>query len=110
MSRSPGKSGDVISAKSRSSNSESCNGPSPRAKAWICGARRHVIQSRLETLRSSRILVAVIMPRSPTNTTRLIPKRNFILSIWDFSVVGSALLPSNTSIAIGSPSRVQSSP
>ena len=69
-----------------------------------------MIQSRPEDLRSSRILAAVIMPRSPTSTTRLIPKRDFSLSIWDFSVIGSAVLPSNTSIAIGKPSRVQSKP
>ena len=72
----PESRGELISARSRSSNSESCSGPWSCAKAWICGARRQVIQSRPDDLRSSRILAAVIIPRSPTSTMRLIPKRD----------------------------------
>ena len=46
ISRSPGNSrGALISARSRSSNSDSCSGPSSAASAWIAGARRQVIQS-----------------------------------------------------------------
>src|SRR6266851_9140129 len=63
---------ELISARSRSSNSENCSGPWSCAKAWICGARRQVIQSKPDDLRSSRILAAVIIPRSPTSTMRLI--------------------------------------
>jgi hypothetical protein len=44
-SRSPGKSGELISARSRSSNRENCNGPVSAASAAICGALRQLIQS-----------------------------------------------------------------
>ena len=50
------------------------------------------------------------MPRSPTSTTRLMPKRSLSFSTCELSVAGSAVLPSNTSTATGSPSRVHSSP
>ncbi len=46
------------------------------------------------------------MPRSPTSTTRERPKRVLSLLTWAASVIGSAVLPSNTSMATGSPSRV----
>ena len=52
----------------------------------------------------------VIIPRSPTSTTRLRPKRRLSLLTCAHSVAGSATLPSNTSTATGSPARVQSSP
>src|SRR5512147_1021802 len=42
-SRSPGKSGELISAMFRSSKRESCNGPPSAASAWMAGARSAVI-------------------------------------------------------------------
>jgi hypothetical protein len=44
ISRSPGKSGLVISARSRSSNSDSCSGPSSAISFLMAGARSAVIQ------------------------------------------------------------------
>jgi len=78
--RSPGKSGEVMTAMLRSSNSVSCNRP-PSAKALISGARSAVIQSRLAGITSSRMRAWVIMPLSPTSTTRARLKRPFSLSI-----------------------------
>jgi hypothetical protein len=76
----------------------------------MAGARRQVIQSTPAGLRSAPIRSEVIMPRSPTSTTRLMLKRS--LSFWtcEVSVAGSAVLPSNTSTATDSASRVHSSP
>ena len=69
-SRSPGKSGALISARSISSKMDSCNAPS-RTSALTCGARSAVIQSRPAGPTSSRSRAAVSMPRSPTSTTRV---------------------------------------
>ena len=55
-SRSPGKSGELISAMSRSSNSDSCSGPSSTANAWMAGARSAVIQSSPAGFSSASIL------------------------------------------------------
>jgi hypothetical protein len=68
-SRSPGNSGAVISARSRSSNSDSWNTP-VSSRARICGALSAVIQSSPAGFSSSRMRALVIMPRSPTSTTR----------------------------------------
>ena len=62
--RSPGKSGAVISARSRSSNSESWKAP-VSSSARICGALNAVIQSSPAGLSSSPIRALVIIPRSP---------------------------------------------
>ena len=80
MRRSPGKSGEVTTTMLRSSNSVSCNLP-PSAKALISGARSAVIQSRLAGITSSRMRAWVIIPLSPTSTTRARLKRPFSLSI-----------------------------
>ena len=40
---------------------------------------------------------AVSMPRSPTSTTRAIPNRSLILATWAATVLGSPVLPANTS-------------
>ena len=64
---------------SRSSNSDSCKGPLSAASAWIAGARRAVIQSSPAGLRSASIRALVIIPRSPTSTTRSSPKRSLEL-------------------------------
>jgi hypothetical protein len=94
INRSPGNmSGALISARSRSSNNDSCNGPFCAASAWIAGARRQLIQSSPAGLRSSRMRAEVIMPRSPTSTTRPIPKRSLIFETWQASVEGSAVFP-----------------
>ena len=108
-SRSPGKSGEVISARSWTSNSESCRSPS-RTSFLTCGARRAVIQSRPSGRTSSRSRAAVSMPRSPTSTTFVIPNRSLTLVTWLATVVGSPVLPANTSIATGMPSAEVSSP
>jgi hypothetical protein len=76
----------------------------------MSGARSAVIQSRPAGRRSASIRAAVIMPRSPTSTTRLSWKRWRSFSIWAASVVGSAVLPSNTSTATGQPSAAHSRP
>src|SRR5271166_5150797 len=104
-----GKSGAVMLAMSRWSNSESCNAP-PCSSALIAGARNDVIQSRPAGLMSSVMRAWVIMPRSPTSTTWSRRKRCLSLSICVASVIGSAVFPSNTSMATGQPSGAQSRP
>ena len=52
-----------------------------RASALIAGARNAVIQSSPAGLRSSAMRAWVIMPRSPTSTTWVRPKRCLSLSI-----------------------------
>ncbi len=52
----------------------------------------------------------VSMPRSPTSTTRLSPKRLRILSTCAATVSGSPVEPSNTSTATGHPAAVHSNP
>src|SRR5215472_309404 len=89
-SRSPGNSGAVISARSRSSNSDSWKAP-VSSRARICGALSAVIQSSPAGFSSSRMRALVIMPRSPTSTTRDRPKRALSLSICVASVIGSAV-------------------
>jgi hypothetical protein len=59
-SRSPGKSGELISARSRSSNRESCNGPVSAASTAICGALRQLIQSSPAGANSSVIRAEVL--------------------------------------------------
>jgi hypothetical protein len=71
-SRSPGKSGEVISARSVWPDRVSCRSPS-RTSALTRGTRSAVIQSSLAGRTSSRSRAAVSMPRSPTSTTLVIP-------------------------------------
>ena len=54
ISRSPGKSDELISVRSGSSNSDGCKGSLPWAGARICSARRKLIQSSPEVFRLSR--------------------------------------------------------
>src|SRR5215831_11500745 len=56
----------------------------------IAGARKAVIQSRPAGLMVSLRRASVIMPRSPTSTTRSSAKRPLILLTWLSSVEGSA--------------------
>src|SRR6516162_1646094 len=101
-SRSLGNSGAVISARSRSSNSDSWKAP-VSSRARICGALSAVIQSSPAGFSSLRMRALVIMPRSPTSTTRDRPKSPLSLSICPANVIGSAVLPSKTSTATGQP-------
>ena len=50
------------------------------------------------------------MPRSPTQTMCSMPKRSRSLVTCAATVAGSAVLPGNTSTAIGQPSAVQIRP
>src|SRR5262245_30981439 len=110
MRRSPGKSGEVISARSRSSNSDICKGPWSSASAAICGALRQLIQSRPAGFSSSAMRAEVTMPRSPTIATCDSLNRRLSLSTCSRIVSGSAVSPSNTSIATGVPSVAHSNP
>ncbi len=60
--------------------------------------------------RSSLMRAWVIIPRSPTSTTRVSPKRWRSLSIWVATVVGSPVFPLNTSTATVHPSGSLNSP
>ena len=106
---SPGKSGDVMAAISRSSNSDIWNAP-PSRRPRIAGARSAVIQSSPAGLMSSVMRASVIMPLSPTRTTWPSPKRCFSLATWAPRVDGSPVEPSKTSMATGQPSGAQSRP
>ena len=108
-SRSPGNSGEVISARSVWSNRVSCRSPS-RTSALTCGARSAVIQSRCAGRTSSRSRAAVSMPRSPASTTRVMPNRSLTRVTWAATVFGSPVLPAKTSMATGTPSLLVSSP
>ena len=73
---------------SRSSNSDNCSGPPSSASLRIAGARKAVIQSSPAGFRSCSIRALVIMPRSPTRTTRDNLNRAFNLSTCAASVAG----------------------
>src|SRR6516165_7514454 len=53
---------------------------------------------------------AVVLPRSPTSTSRFRPKRSRSFLTWSGIVFGSAVLPSHTSTATGQPAALVSSP
>ena len=99
----------MIVAMSRSSNSDRCSAPASTS-ALIDGARSAVIQSSPAGLTSSLMRAWVIIPRSPTRTTWDTLKRRLSLLIWLARGAGSAVSPSNTSIATGQPSAAQSRP
>src|SRR5271155_4409440 len=71
---------------------------------------RRLHQSSPAGFSSSRMRALVIIPRSPTSTTRDKPKCSLSLSICVDSVIGSAVLPSNTSTATGQPSAAHNRP
>ena len=108
-SRSPGKSGEVISARSWVSNKVSCRSPSPDQLLDLGGAQRgDPVQARgPDVLAQPR---GGQLPRSPTRTTWLMPNRSLTLSTWLATVFGSPVFPANTSIATGMPSLPVSSP
>ena len=108
MSRSPGNSSLVTSA--RSSNNDGVTVPALTSLRMV-GARSVVIQRSPSTpSRSSRMRAAVSIPRSPTSTTCCKPNRSRIFATWLATVSGSAVEPSKTSTATGQPSAVHSSP
>ena len=110
MSRSPGNSSLVTSARSRSSNSDGITVPALTSLRMV-GARSVVIQRSPSTpCRSSRMRAAVSIPRSPTSTTCCKPNRSRIFATWLVTVSGSTVEPSKTSTATGQPSAVHSSP
>ena len=80
------------------------------SSAAMAGPRRAVIQSSSAGLRSSRMRALVSIPRSPTIATWARANRSFSLATWELTVVGSPVLPLNTSTATGMPSLEVSSP
>lgn len=94
----------------RWSNSEGWNGPRSAASCAICGARKELTQSMPWGLSTCSMRAEVSMPRSPTQAICSMPKRSFSLATWAATVAGSAVLPLNTSTAIGQPSAVQIRP
>src|SRR5262249_26404851 len=65
ISRSPGESGELISARSWVSNGLFCSGPPSSASFLIAGARRRVIQAIPGSSLRALIRALVITPRSP---------------------------------------------
>jgi hypothetical protein len=101
--------GAPISARLCWSNKLICNVPDS-ARACTAGARREVSQPSPPTSLSASIRAEVIMPRSPTITTSVSPKRSRTVAAAAMNAVGSAVLPANTSTATGRPSGSQVSP
>ena len=60
--------------------------------------------------KSSRMRALVIMPRSPINTISERPNRWRSLLTWVATVLGSEVLPANTSTATGHPEALVSRP
>src|ERR1019366_5701163 len=110
ISRSPGKSGELISARSCSSNSDSCSGPSPAMSFLMAGWRRQVIHAIPSSFRRSLIRAEVIIPRSPTMITFCRENVPRTASTASGNAFGSAVLPANTRTATGRPSLSVSSP
>ena len=119
-SRSPGKSGLVISATASGTRLSAASGawpfwPCPACPGAATSLRKCLvvkaeIQSRPAGCRSARMRAVVSMPLSPTSAMRAMPKRFLILSTCRPTVVGSAVFPGNTSTARGQPAAEHSSP
>ena len=92
----------MISAKLTSSNRLICKAPEV-ARAATDGARRLVSQPRPPTCLSAAIRALVIIPRSPTITTSVSPKRSRTVCAEEMKALGSAVLPAKTSTATGRP-------
>ena len=103
--RSPGNSGLVISARSRSSNNPSWRSPASTSRR-IAGARRQLTQPIPPVSLRRAMRADVSIPRSPTRTSSVRPKRVRSFSTWASTVAGSAVLPGNASTATGSPASV----
>ena len=112
MSRSPGKSGLVISARSCSSKRLSCSGPSSAISFLIAGARSAVIHAyvAVESPCRASMRALVIMPRSPTMTIFLSPNVSLTTPAISVNAAGSAVFPSKTRTATGRPCGVGEQP
>ncbi len=110
ISRSPGKSSLVISARSCSSKRLSCRGPSSCMSFLIAGWRRQVIHAIPSIFFRSLIRAVVIMPRSPTITMVASPNVSRTAVTAAGNAAGSEVFPGNTRIATGCPSGPVSSP
>ena len=109
--RSPGKSGEVISARSCSPDRDSWSGPSSAISFLIAGARSAVIHPYLPSSSFTASMRAlVIMPRSPAMTIFLSPNSRCTVSRMTVKAAGSAVFPSKTRTATGLPSGSVSSP
>ncbi|WP_204810182.1 hypothetical protein [Mycobacterium riyadhense] len=82
------------------SNRLICSGPCSAASVAISGARSAVIHPKAVavsglslSLRSASMRAEVIMPRSPTSTSRVNPKRSRITSTMSLNATGSAVSP-----------------
>ena len=104
-----GKSGAVMLAMSRWSNSESWIAPLP-SRSLIAGARNAVIQSR-PTERHVFGDAGLRDHAAVADQDHMVSlKRCLSFSICVASVIGSPVLPSKTSMAMGQPSGAQSRP
>ena len=74
------------------------------------GARSAVTHPKPPVSLSTATRAEVIMPRSPTKTTRLSPKRALVASTISTKPFGSEVLPGKTSIVTGRPSLVVTTP
>lgn len=111
ISRSPGKcSSSVISARSFSSNSVRSILPAATSDRMPSDRSAEIHSSPSTSRRSSLMRFVVIMPRSPTNTTFVMPNRLRTCATMRVNAFGSAVLPGNTSTAIGRPSGSHSRP
>ena len=113
--RSPGKSGLRISATASGCNPAGCSGAARPSLSGLSSLRRSAVfnaesQSSPAGATVSRMRAVVSMPRSPTRAMRRTPKRPLSLATCVATVAGSAVLPANTSTAIGQPSPVHNSP
>ena len=110
-----GEVGVAISATACSCSSSGRNGGCPPLSGFFKKLRMSVlfsaeIQSSVAGSRSSRMRAVVSMPLSPTSAILSIRNRFRTRADWLDTVVGSAVLPTNTSTATGHPSRAHSSP
>ena len=99
------------------SNRLICSGPSSAASLAIAGARSAVIHPKSVavsgsslSLRSASMRAEVIMPRSPTSTSRAMPSVSRITVTISVNATGSAVLPGNTRTATGRPAGSVSTP
>ena len=109
MRRSPGKSGLLISARSRSSKRPSWSEPSS-TRPRMAGALKALIQSMPPRSRRRSMRALVSMPRSPASTKRSSPKRPWSASSRSSRVAGSAVFPGKASTLRGRPSASSTRP
>ena len=86
-----------------------CTAPDS-TRARIAEQRKAPIQFKPAGFTSSVMRASVSIARSPTSTTRASPKRSLSFSICTPTVIGSTVLPWNTSTATGAPWASHNSP